>query len=94
MAYTTRFLRRDAFSSPEISCSGLGGRISQRPIANEKDLETFLHNSVEHPVRSILHQLKEVNQVQSVYGIGGGIVFENHPRAVSDVAEEVIDREN
>ncbi|OAQ57369.1 protein kinase-like domain [Pochonia chlamydosporia 170] len=73
--------------------SGLGDRISQRPIANEKDLETFLHNSVEDPVRSILHQLKEVEQVQSVYGIGGGIIFENHPSAISDVSEEVVHRE-
>ncbi|KID81672.1 Protein kinase-like domain protein [Metarhizium guizhouense ARSEF 977] len=74
--------------------SGLGDRISRRPIANEKGLEYFLHNSVEDPVRSILHQLKEVEQVQNVYGIGGGIIFENHPSAISDVAEEVVDREN
>ncbi|OAQ57866.2 protein kinase-like domain [Pochonia chlamydosporia 170] len=73
--------------------AGLGNRISQRPIANEKDLETFLHNSVEDPVRSILHQLKEVEQVQGVYRIGGGIIFENHPSAISDVADEVVDRE-
>lgn len=74
--------------------SGLGHRISQRPIANEKDLEYFLHNSVEDPVGSILHQLKEVEEIQAVYGIGGGIIFENHPNAISDVSEEVVDRES
>ncbi|KAL7940092.1 hypothetical protein V8C42DRAFT_364366 [Trichoderma barbatum] len=74
--------------------SGLGDRISQRPIANEKDLEYFLHNSVEDPVRSILHQLEEVEHIQAVYGIGGGIIFENHPSAISDVSEEVVDRES
>ncbi|PON19986.1 hypothetical protein TGAM01_v211146 [Trichoderma gamsii] len=74
--------------------SGLGERISRRPIANEKGLEYFLHNSVEDPVRSILHQLKEVEQIRSVYEIGDGIIFENHPSAISDVAEEVADREN
>ncbi|EXU95373.1 protein kinase [Metarhizium robertsii] len=74
--------------------SGLGHRISQRPIANEKDLEYFLHNSVEDPVRSILHQLKEVAEIQAVYGIGGGIIFENHLNAISDVSPEVVDRES
>ncbi|KAM3518341.1 hypothetical protein NHJ13051_008257 [Beauveria bassiana] len=74
--------------------SGLGDRISQRPVANEKGLEYFLHNSVEDPVKSILHQLKEVEQVRNVYNMGGGIVFENHPSAISDVAEEVVQQEN
>lgn len=74
--------------------SGLGDRISRRPIANEKGLEYFLHNSVEDPVRSILHQLKDVEQVRNVYDMGGGIVFENHPSAISDVAEEVVEQEN
>ncbi|KAM3499511.1 hypothetical protein MY10362_007229 [Beauveria mimosiformis] len=73
--------------------TGIGNRISQRPIANEKGLEYFLHNSVEDPVRLILQQLKEVEQVRNVYDIGDGIVFENHPSAISDVAEEVVERE-
>ncbi|OAA71711.1 Protein kinase-like domain protein [Akanthomyces lecanii RCEF 1005] len=74
--------------------SGLGDRISRRPIANEKGLEYFLHNSVEDPVRSILHQLKEVEQIRNVYDMGGGIVFENHPSAISDIAEEVVEQDN
>lgn len=74
--------------------SGLGDRISLRPVANEKGLEYFLHNSVEDPVSSILHQLKEVEQVRNVYNIGGGIIFENHPNAISDAAQDVIEREN
>lgn len=74
--------------------SGLGDRISQRPIANEKSLEYFLHNSVEDPVTSILNQLKELEEIRNVYDIGSGIVFENHPSAISDVAEEVVEREN
>jgi hypothetical protein len=74
--------------------SGLGDRISQRPIANEKGLEYFLHNSVEDPVRSILRQLQEVEQVRNVYDIGSGIIFENHPSAISDIGEEVVEREN
>ncbi|KAK8071892.1 hypothetical protein PG996_005240 [Apiospora saccharicola] len=73
--------------------AGLGNRISQRPIADEKTLEYFLHNSVEDPVRAILEQLKRVGEVGSAYQIGHGIIFENHPHAISDVAEEVVARD-
>ncbi|KAH6658643.1 hypothetical protein BKA67DRAFT_512165 [Truncatella angustata] len=72
--------------------AGLGNRISQRPIADEKTLEYFLHNSVEDPVRAILEQLKRVEEIGSAYQIGDGIIFENHPHAISDVAEEVVAR--
>ncbi|KAK6829337.1 hypothetical protein PG995_005377 [Apiospora arundinis] len=72
---------------------GLGNRISQRLIADEKTLEYFLHNSVEDPVRAILQQLKRVEEVGNAYQIGDGIIFENHPHAISDVAEEVVARE-
>ncbi|KAK2675190.1 hypothetical protein RAB80_002234 [Fusarium oxysporum f. sp. vasinfectum] len=73
--------------------AGLGNRISQRPIADEKTLEYFLHNSVEDPVRAIIQQLKQVEEVSRAFPIGDGVVFENHPHALSDVAEEVVDRE-
>ncbi|KAF3351634.1 hypothetical protein VDGD_05194 [Verticillium dahliae] len=71
----------------------LGNRVSQRPIADEKTLEYFLHNSVEDPVRAIIHQLKMVEEVSRAFQIGDGVVFDNHPYALSDVAEEVVDRE-
>ena len=74
--------------------AGLGDRVSQRPVANEKGLEYFLHNSVEDPVRFILQQLKEVEQIRNVYDVGDGIIFENHPSAISDVSEEVAEQEN
>ncbi|KAH8742606.1 hypothetical protein F5883DRAFT_595738 [Diaporthe sp. PMI_573] len=73
--------------------AGLGNRISQRPIADEKTLEYFLHNSVEDPVRAIIQQLKQGEEVSRAFQIGDGVVFENHPHALSDVAEEVVDRE-
>ncbi|RNJ52675.1 hypothetical protein D7B24_003096 [Verticillium nonalfalfae] len=73
--------------------AGLGHRISQRPIANEKTLEFFLHNSVEDPVRTISEQLKQVESVRRAFDMGRGIVFENHPHAISDVAQEVADRQ-
>ncbi|KAK7959744.1 uncharacterized protein PG986_004598 [Apiospora aurea] len=72
---------------------GLSNRISQRLIADEKTLEYFLHDTVEDPVRAILEQLKRVEAVASAYQLGDGIIFENHPRAISDVAEEVVSRD-
>ncbi|KAH7231142.1 hypothetical protein BKA59DRAFT_550030 [Fusarium tricinctum] len=73
--------------------AGLGNRVSQRRIADEKTLEYFLHNSVEDPVRVIIQKLKEVEEVTAVFEIGDGIVFKNHPHALSDAAEEVVERE-
>ncbi|KAK1622696.1 hypothetical protein BDP81DRAFT_440654 [Colletotrichum phormii] len=72
--------------------SGLGNRIAKRKITDEKALEYFLHNSVEDPVRTIMDELKEVEKVKSAFDLGNGIVFENHPHAISDIAEEVVDR--
>ncbi|KAK2922421.1 hypothetical protein FoTM2_017777 [Fusarium oxysporum f. sp. vasinfectum] len=73
--------------------AGLGNRIAQRPIADEKTLESFLHNSVEDPVRAIIKELKQEEEVRAAFQIGDGVIFENHPHALSDVAEEVVERE-
>ncbi|OBS15942.1 hypothetical protein FPOA_13290 [Fusarium poae] len=73
--------------------AGMGNRVSQRPIGDEKTLEYFLHNSVEDPVRAIVQHLKQVEEVGRDFQIGDGVVFENHPHALSDVAEEVVERE-
>ncbi|KAG8664071.1 uncharacterized protein FPOAC1_014138 [Fusarium poae] len=72
--------------------AGMGNRVSQRPIGDEKTLEYFLHNSVEDPVRAIVQHLKQVEEVGRDFQIGDGVVFENHPHALSDVAEEVVER--
>ncbi|KAG9250055.1 uncharacterized protein F5Z01DRAFT_430295 [Emericellopsis atlantica] len=72
---------------------GMGERISSRKIADEKTLEYFLHNSVEDPVRNIIEKLKNNPETSNAFDMNHGIVFENHPHAISDVAEEVADRE-
>ena len=69
---------------------GLGQRIARRSIADEKTLEYFLHNSVEDPVRTIVDQLKEVEAVRDIFNLGRGIIFENHPHAISETSEEVL----
>ncbi|KAL5866430.1 hypothetical protein ACKVWC_011454 [Pyricularia oryzae] len=73
--------------------TGLGKRISVRRIADEKALESFLHNSVEDPVKAIIDQLKQAEDVRSAFELGNGIIFENHPHAISDLAEEVVYRD-
>lgn len=72
---------------------GLGARVSRRAISNEKDLEHFQHNSVEDPVRSIVQCLTEEEAFRHEFDVGDGIIFENHPSAISDVAEEVVERQ-
>ncbi|EEU36831.1 uncharacterized protein NECHADRAFT_94028 [Fusarium vanettenii 77-13-4] len=72
---------------------GLGARVSRRAISNEKDLEHFQHNSVEDPVRSIVQRLTEEAAFHDEFNVGDGIIFENHPSAISDVAEEVVERQ-
>lgn len=67
----------------------LGDRVSRRRIGDEKTLELFLHNSVEDPVRSIVEQVNKVPGFNHV----NGIIFENHPHAISDAAQEVVHQE-
>ncbi|KIE00682.1 Protein kinase-like domain protein, partial [Metarhizium majus ARSEF 297] len=64
--------------------SRLGGKVS-REIANEKMLEKFMHLAIEDPVQSIIKQLVNKN-ILVQYRIGRGVIFENHPSAISDVA--------
>ncbi|KAI8396436.1 hypothetical protein FOFC_20984 [Fusarium oxysporum] len=73
IAYESFPTERPVFENRDF-LAGLGNRIAQRPIADEKTLESFLHDSVEDP-------------------IGDGVIFENHLHALSDVAEEAIERE-
>ncbi|RTE68948.1 hypothetical protein BHE90_016674, partial [Fusarium euwallaceae] len=82
-----------AFESQNF-LAGLGKRVSRRSIADEKSLEYFMHNGVEDPVRVIVEQLRQVEEVSNAFDMGNGIVFENHPHAISDVTEEVAAREN
>ncbi|KAM6525787.1 hypothetical protein FALCPG4_011322 [Fusarium falciforme] len=81
-----------SFESQAFLC-GLGARVSRRAISNEKDLEHFQHNSVEDPVRSIVQRLTEEEAFCDEFNVGDGIIFENHPSAISDLAEEVVERQ-
>ncbi|KAK8142902.1 hypothetical protein G3M48_008004 [Beauveria asiatica] len=70
--------------------AGLGNRVSKRPIQDEKTLEYFLHISVEDPVRAIIERLKMGQDARAAFALGDGVIFENHPHALSEVADEVV----
>ncbi|KAK0725680.1 hypothetical protein B0H67DRAFT_551184 [Lasiosphaeris hirsuta] len=72
--------------------AGLGRQIYERPIGDEKTLEHILHFSVEDPVREVLKHFKEQatdHIIHRHFGIGGAIIFENHPFALSNLSDEV-----
>ncbi|KAJ6436398.1 protein kinase-like domain [Purpureocillium lavendulum] len=71
----------------------MGDMVGRRRIADEKGLEHFLHIAVEDPVRNIVDQLVQNPVARGALDLGDGIVFENHPHALSDTSEEVVDRQ-
>ncbi|TLD09834.1 hypothetical protein PspLS_12046, partial [Pyricularia sp. CBS 133598] len=73
--------------------SGLGKKISGRRISDEKTLESFLHISVEYPVKTIINQLREAEKVKSAFDLGNGIIFKNHTHTLSDIANKVVYRD-
>ncbi|KAI0397976.1 hypothetical protein F5Y17DRAFT_257027 [Xylariaceae sp. FL0594] len=90
--YATYSPEQRAFENRNF-LAGLGRRVSLRPIKDEKTLEYFMHVGVEDPVAAIMAELQKVREFRSAFDIGKGIVFENHPNAISDAAEEVVARE-
>ncbi|KAK7937420.1 uncharacterized protein PG986_014288 [Apiospora aurea] len=88
----TRLIPWPDFIDQQRTVFGLGERIARKRIANEKDLEYFQHISVEDPVRSIVEHLVSVAEVRAAFALGDGIVFENHPNALSVVSPLEIER--
>ncbi|KAI1204005.1 hypothetical protein F5X97DRAFT_282746 [Nemania serpens] len=70
----------------------IGEKVLHAPIADEKMLETFLHNCVEEPVRCIIYELSRSTSFQRKLNIGGGISFENHIKAIADPSYAGVDR--
>ena len=90
--YSTFPSQTEAFETQNF-LHGLGERISRKKVANEKDLEYFQHNSVEDPVRLIIQRLATDDGIRNEFDVGDGVVFENHPSAISDEAREVVGRQ-
>ncbi|KAF5966856.1 reticulocyte-binding protein 2 like protein a [Fusarium bulbicola] len=65
-------------------------QITQRPVAGEKTLESFLHDNVWGPVQAIIiDELKPGEEARRAFQIGDSVIYETYPHAVSDVAKEV-----
>ncbi|KAF5576971.1 hypothetical protein FPCIR_12330 [Fusarium pseudocircinatum] len=47
-----------------------GERIARRPIADEKMLGKFLHETVEDPVRAVIEELKQVEDARHIFDLG------------------------
>ncbi|KAF4418873.1 hypothetical protein CGGC5_v017113 [Colletotrichum fructicola Nara gc5] len=71
MLYETFPANRRLFKSRSF-LSGLGTRVAKRKINDEKALEYFLHNSVEHQVRTIMDELKNVEEIRRALDLGDG----------------------
>ena len=72
---------------------GLGNRVARKKVANERHLEYIQHTILEEPIAFIIERLLAENRVRDEFGIiGSGIVFDNHPNALSDIADEAAER--
>ena len=72
--------------------AGLGDRMSNRPIGDEKTVEYVLHACVEDPVRAIISHLQQLpadHIIHRYFDLGDGVIFENHPLALSELSSEV-----
>ncbi|KAH8799457.1 hypothetical protein F5884DRAFT_128577 [Xylogone sp. PMI_703] len=76
------------FSSTQY-LTELGQDLCDRPLASEKDLETYQRLAVERPTTNIISQLQRIEEARRAFNLGEGIIFENHANTLSDNSEEV-----
>ncbi|KAH8799418.1 hypothetical protein F5884DRAFT_758446 [Xylogone sp. PMI_703] len=81
---------------PEAKCfsstqylTELGQDLCDRPLASEKDLETYQRLAVERPTTNIISHLQQIEEARHAFNLGEGIIFENHANTLSDNNEEV-----
>ena len=67
----------------------LGQDLCDRPLASEKDLETYQRLAVERPTTNIISRLLEIKEARCEFNLAGGIVFENHANTLTQSNEEV-----
>jgi hypothetical protein len=79
--------------SPRVALEDLGHTLCRRPLASEKDLETYERFAVEEKVKDIMEQLMKMPEAQSLLNQCNEIEFENHLNTLSDNVEEVLERQ-
>ena len=67
----------------------LGQDLCDRPLASEKDLETYQRLAIERPATNIISYLLGIEEARHAFNLGEGIIFENHANTLSDNNDEV-----
>ena len=80
------FTSRDALKS-------LGHTLCRRPLASEKDLESYQRFAVEEKVIDVMEELMRIQEAQPLLNGCTKIEFENHLNTMSDNAQEVLERQ-
>jgi Phosphotransferase enzyme family len=79
--------------SSRIALEDLGRTLCRRPLASEKDLESYERFAVEEKVKDVMEQLMKIPEAQSLLNECDEVEFENHLNTLSDNAEEVLERQ-
>ncbi|PSS25711.1 hypothetical protein M430DRAFT_33320 [Amorphotheca resinae ATCC 22711] len=69
----------------------LGQDLCDRPLASEKDLETYQRLAIERPTTNIVSHLLQIDEARRRFDLGEGITFENHANTLSGKDDEVQD---
>ena len=81
-----------AFAS-RSAIEDLGRILYRRPLASEKDLESYERFAVEEKVKDILGQLMSIPEAQPLLNGCKELEFENHLNSLSENAEDVLERQ-
>ncbi|KAG6040814.1 hypothetical protein E4U41_006985 [Claviceps citrina] len=76
-----------------VFLEGLGDRYRREPVESERCLSFFLLDTLIHPMKLVIKQLKKVEEVGKRFAMGDDVVFKITPHALSDTTEEVVTRE-
>ncbi|KAI1479358.1 hypothetical protein F4774DRAFT_382769 [Daldinia eschscholtzii] len=68
-------------------------KLSRLLIINQTSLRVFIDESLETPILSIVDQFQKVQEVATAFAIGSGITFRDQVSALSNNAEEVVEKE-
>jgi len=78
--------------SPILSVEDQGRLHCNIRIANEASLRTYEKSAIEVQVADIINRLSEIMQDPKEFQLGQGIIFENDPNSLNEIAEEVQER--
>ena len=78
--------------SPILSIEDQGRLHCNIRIANEASLRNYEKSAIEVQVADIINRLSEIMQDPKQFQLGQGIIFENDPNSLNEIAEEVQER--